>query len=90
MGLNEETMAKKLRVTSFAGKGALVQALALLMPFLFGWLWGTFGIVVGLVLALVLFLKGSSMSLSWRCGACGNPVHDKHVKLCPVCKEVVE
>lgn len=83
-------MAKKLRVTSFAGKGAAVQALALMTPFLTGWLWGGFGIVIGLLMALVLFLKGSSMSMSWRCGACGNPIHDKHVKLCPVCKSAVK
>lgn len=83
-------MAKRVRVTSFAGRGALVQALALLAPFLFGWLWGSVGIVFGGLLALVLFLKGSALSQSWRCGACGNPLHDKHVKLCPVCRDVVD
>lgn len=83
-------MAKKVRVTSFAGKGALVQAFALLVPFICGWLGGNFGFAMGAVLAVVLFLKGSAMALSWRCGACGNPLHDKHVKLCPVCRDGVD
>lgn len=83
-------MTKRVRVSSFAGKGALVQAFALLMPLICGWLWGSLGLAVGVLLAVVLFLKGSAMALSWRCGACGNPLHDKHVKLCPVCKDCVE
>lgn len=83
-------MAKKIRSTSFAGRGALVQALGLAVPIVFGLLWGALGIGLGLVPALVLFLKGSSLATSWRCGACGNPLHDRHVKLCPVCRDTLK
>lgn len=83
-------MAKRVRVTSFAGRGALVQGVALLVPVLLGLLFGWIGTLIGLVVAVTLFLKGSAMSISWRCGSCGNPLHDKGVRMCPVCKDSVE
>lgn len=83
-------MAKRVRVTSFAGRGALVQGVGLLIPVLLGLIFGWLGALIGLVAAAVLFFKGSAMAISWRCGACGNPLHDKRVRMCPVCKAVIE
>lgn len=78
-------MAKRERVTSFAGKGALVQGLGVLAPFVLGAAFGTAGAILGGILLVVLFLKGSAMAISWRCGVCRNPLHDKKVRKCPVC-----
>ncbi|MDR7097332.1 hypothetical protein J2X09_005106 [Hydrogenophaga laconesensis] len=83
-------MAKRKRSTSFAGVGALVQGIGLLVLATFCLWWGWVGFAIGAPIALVLFLKGSAMSISWRCGACGNPIHDKHVRMCAVCKEPIE
>ncbi len=83
-------MAKRIRITTFAGAGALVQGIGLLVLAVFSLLWGWPGAAIGGLIALMLFLKGSAMAISWRCGACGNPLHDKRVRLCPACKEPVE
>lgn len=83
-------MTKRVRVTSFAGRGALVQGVGLLIPVLLGLIFGWLGALIGLVAAVVLFVKGSAMAISWRCGACGNPLHDKRVRMCPVCKDAVD
>ena len=83
-------MVKRVRVSSFAGKGALVQAIGLMAPLVLWWLLGGAGAAIGLIVAMVLFVKGSSMAISWRCGSCGNPLHDKKVRMCPVCKADAE
>lgn len=83
-------MARRVRVTSFAGRGALVQGVGLLVPVILGSIFGWMGTLLGAIAAVVLFVKGSAMATSWRCGACGNPLHDKRVRMCPVCKDAVE
>jgi hypothetical protein len=74
---------RRRKKSEFFGKGALVQLLAIGLFFgvaLFaGWL-------VAFILALILFVIGSSMSSSWICGACGNKLSDKNVKVCPTCR----
>jgi hypothetical protein len=74
---------RKRRKSEFLGKGALVQLLAIglffvVIPFA--------GLLVAFILALILFVIGSSMSSSWICGACGNKLSGKNVKVCPTCR----
>jgi hypothetical protein len=89
--MNESNVqAKRVRVSSFAGTGCLVQGLGLLAPFVLYAAFGGMGGIFGGVLLLILFGVGSSMSLSWRCGSCGNPIASKHVRLCPVCHAELE
>lgn len=82
-------MAKRVRVTSFAGRGALVQGVGLLVPLILGLTFGWVGTLLGLIVAVVLFFKGSAMATFWRCGTCGNPLHDKQVRMCPVCRDSI-
>jgi len=78
--------ASRERVTKMAGKGCFIQALGLLAPFLLGSVFGGFGVAVGAVLLVWLFVVGSMQSRTWRCGHCKNPLVDKDIRVCPVCK----
>jgi rubrerythrin len=75
--------ARKRRKSEFLGKGALVQLLAIALFFVVAPFAGG---LVAFILALILFVIGSSMSSSWICGACGNKLSDKNVKVCPTCR----
>lgn len=79
-------MARIVRRSEFLGKGCALQALGLFAPVLGGALGGAAGAVLGLVAALVFLIAGGRLSYSFRCDACGNPVVDGHVTLCPTCK----
>jgi hypothetical protein len=91
---NPELSAKREKVSSFAGAGCLLQAAGLLAPFVLYGLFaavagaaaGAIGLAVGLVLLVVLFIIGSRKAVKWRCGNCKNPVADKAVRICPVCR----
>jgi len=82
--------AKRERVSSFAGKGCFVQALGILAPFVLGAVFGAVGIAIGILLLLWLFFLGSSMSMTWRCGHCRNPLASKSVRICPTCTADLE
>lgn len=69
--------ARLKKRTEFAGTGCVIQGLGLLLL----WFWP-----IGTLLGLVLFVAGSVKSVYRVCGACGNRVADRHVKICPVCK----
>jgi len=79
----QSSTARKRRKSEFLGKGALVQLLAIVLFFIVAPFAGG---LVACILALVLFVIGSSMSSSWICGACGNKLSDKNVKVCPTCR----
>ncbi len=78
-------VAKRERVSSFAGTGCAVQALGVLAPVLLYWWFGFPGAGAGLAIMLILFIKGSSLAMTWRCGNCKNPIASKAVRVCPVC-----
>ncbi|MGA9851856.1 MAG: hypothetical protein WBR15_02875 [Gammaproteobacteria bacterium] len=82
---SDQQTARVRRKHEFVGVGALIQVVAIIV-FLASFMFGIIGIPVGIILALLLFMIGSRMSLKWRCGACGNPVADRRVKMCPTCK----
>jgi hypothetical protein len=102
--VEEERTAERERVTHFAGRGCLIQAVGLAAPVAFYFLFaglgalmefpgevaGSIGVAIGLVALLVLFVKGSAASVTWRCGYCKNPIADKRVLICPVCKSNLE
>ena len=78
--------AHRERVSHFVGAGCLIQALGIAAPFLLGHFLGVVGTVIGVAILLVLFVVGSGMATSWRCGHCKNPLANKAVKICPICK----
>ena len=69
-----QNIAKKVKKAEFAGKGALVQGIGLLLCiFLFPW---------GLIPGIVALIAGSQMSFRYSCSNCGNKV-EKGTKICP-------
>jgi hypothetical protein len=77
-------MATKVRKKEFAGRGAALQLLALLAPFV-GALLGPPGIVAGLVALVALFWIGSQKSMPWACSDCRGRV-DRQASVCPHCR----
>lgn len=80
--------ARRERVTHFMGKGCLIQGAGLLAPFVLGAFLGFIGVVSGILLLVVLFHVGSTAAITWRCGACRNPLASKAVLICPTCHAV--
>lgn len=70
-------VARVKRKSIVAGVGCLVQLIGLPLLILF-----PFGTIVG----FALFIIGSSLSVKWICGNCGNRVEGKRVTLCPACR----
>lgn len=68
--------AKIVAKTEFAGAGALVQLIGIIACFT----------VVGIIVGIPMFIVGTKMSNKFTCGECGNPLADKNVRMCPVCK----
>jgi hypothetical protein len=87
-------VASRERVSSFVDVGWLIQAAGLLAPFVLAGVFGAaaggagaaVGGLVGLVLLVVLFVVGSRKASLWRCGVCKNPIANKDVRICPVCR----
>lgn len=77
--------AELQKQSEMMGNGCLLQGVAVLLPFI-GAIFGAAGVIVGLVAAVALFVKGSSLSVRWRCGACRNFVADNSVSVCPACR----
>jgi rubrerythrin len=40
---------------------------------------------VGTLMGIPLMVWGTRLTYKYHCGACGNRVGDKHVRVCPVC-----
>jgi rubrerythrin len=72
-------MAIKLKKSEFMGAGCMVQAVGLVL--LFVWPIGTF-------IGIALLIYGGTMSGKFICSNCGNPVV-KTSTLCPHCKEPI-
>lgn len=87
MNEQESEYTKKKRKNELVGKGCFIQGLGLLAPILLFLLFGPGGLIAGLVLLVILLLVGSRLSVKWVCGSCRNPLPDKSVKMCPVCKK---
>ena len=76
--------AQVISKTEFAGKGALVQAVGLVLFIIFLFLpFG--GWVIGLILLIVFLAIGSNLSKRWTCSKCGNALTSQEVRLCPTC-----
>lgn len=73
------------KYSEFAGSGCFIQGLGLLSPVVSGMFLGAFGFFFGLAMAVVLLLVGSAKANKLRCSHCKNPVHSKHVRVCPSC-----
>ena len=78
-------MAKIKIRSEFAGKGCLLQAVALLLPFI-GFAIGPAVGTAFLFMALVLFFYGSNESQHYVCSECGNKLESNKIKICPICK----
>lgn len=78
-------MAKVKVQNEFAGKGCMVQLLALVVIFV-GFALGPVGLIAGLVLGVGLFFYGSGLGQKWVCSECRNPLDSDKVRLCPTCK----
>lgn len=89
MNTEQAVHAKIRRKGQFIGGGCLVQALGfLLAPVLF-FFFPPVGFVLAALFLIAMLIWGSRLSVSYRCGNCGNPVADKNVKVCPTCKAVL-
>ena len=76
---------KKIEKSEFAGSGAAIQALGVIVA-VFGFALGPIVGVVGLMAGICLLVVGSNKSKSYRCPKCGNRV-DKESRICPHCSE---
>jgi rubrerythrin len=74
-------MASIKRKNEMAGVGCAIQGIGLALL-----LWWPIGTILG----LVLLVYGSMRACYYVCGHCGNRIADKGVKMCPVCKSVLE
>ncbi|HSW63665.1 MAG TPA: hypothetical protein VLH56_10215 [Dissulfurispiraceae bacterium] len=78
-------MAKIKTKTEFAGAGCLVQGVGILVG-LASFAVFPIGTLIGGLLGLGLLIHGSRMSQKLRCSDCGNPIADRAVRICPVCR----
>jgi hypothetical protein len=74
-------VAKIITKYDSAGTGCFVQAIGLIALFFFP---------VGTVIGLLMIGWGSYLSKRLLCGNCKNKVDSKEVRMCPVCREVLE
>ncbi len=97
----EPPPASRRRTFEFAGMGALVQLLGLIVlggavylgfqvePLGWGWLSAAGNLIVwgvGLVACTVLFMVGSRMAERFDCGRCGGRLANHYVVQCPHCR----
>ncbi len=78
-------MSMLKKKSEFAGVGALIQ-LAGIGVFIIFCASGLIGGAIGFIAMLIMFGIGSQKSHKYYCGNCNNPVANKQVKVCPVCK----
>jgi hypothetical protein len=67
--------AHKIKKVEFAGGGAAVQLVGLLLCLT----------LVGAIFGIPLIIIGRSMSTKFLCSNCANKLSDKAVTICPVC-----
>lgn len=75
--------AAPVRKTEFAGIGALVQLLGLVVIGLV--IVNPLAFIPGIVVGLIMLVIGSRMALRWVCSECRNRLDSKDVKVCPAC-----
>ena len=80
-------MAKVISKTKFAGVGALVQLMGVLIAVLGVYFYGDDGLIIGGIAGLLLLIIGSTLSKAYLCSECRNPVANAKVRICPVCNE---
>ncbi len=68
-------MAKKKKKSEFLGVGCLIEAVGLVLLFLFP---------IGTIIGVILLVVGSRYSYKYVCSECGNKV-EKTSKICPHC-----
>lgn len=70
--------AQKKTKSEFAGTGCVIQAIGLVLLFLFP---------IGTIVGIILLVYGSMKSVKRVCSRCGNTVESSS-KICPHCKSV--
>ncbi len=73
--------------SEFVGIGCLIQATGIILAIMAVGVFGDFGLIPGFILFAVCLVAGSLKAKQWTCGACGNPLANKDVKICPVCRQ---
>ena len=79
------TTGKIKKKTEMAGAGCLIQFLGIII-FVVSLAIFPIGTVIGIFIMISLFIIGSQKATKYYCDTCGNPVDNKKVKICPVCK----
>lgn len=82
-GAREGTVVRK---SEFAGRGAAIQLVGILLPIVGAVVLGTVGLGLGLIGLVILLIVGSAQSRFWICSECRNRVQDRTVRVCPVCR----
>lgn len=72
--------ARAIKKTEFAGAGAAVQAVGLLLC-----IGSVFIFWPAMVVGILLLVIGGRMAIKHICSNCGNRLDSKLVKLCPAC-----
>lgn len=68
--------ARIVKSSETNGVGILMEVLGLLFCLT----------IIGAIVGIPLLIAGSRMTWAFRCGACGNKVDSKKVRLCPTCR----
>ena len=78
-------VSRIIKKTEMAGAGRLSQIVGIII---FLGSFGAFpiGTFIGFVIMTSLFIIGRKMATKYSCSSCGNPVDNKKVRTCPVCK----
>jgi len=74
-GFKKGITASKVKKMEFAGGGAAVQLIGILLCLT----------LVGAIFGIPLIIIGRSMSTKFLCSNCSNKLSDKSAKICPVC-----
>lgn len=79
-------MPKVITKIQYAGTGAAVQLLGVIVAIMGTLYYGDTGLLLGGIAGILLLVIGSNMSKAFLCSECRNPVASKAVRLCPACK----
>lgn len=78
-------VARREKKNHFVGGGCAVQTIALAVPFLWYWMFGTNLLLAGLILSIFLFVVGRKHSYTWHCGNCKAALPNEDIPVCPQC-----
>lgn len=78
--------AQKHKKIEFRGIWSAVQIGVLVLPIVFYFLAGIFGVIVGVALVAFFWGTGFGFPIQWFCGKCGKKLPDKNSETCPFCK----